>query len=178
VHRNQILEVLHEHLKCNLNTLENQMTLQTIDFVKANKDCFNNDNLPGHITGSAFILNKSKDKALFTLHKKLNKWLQLGGHSDGNSDIFQTVIREAKEESGIQEINFLQKELFDVDIHEIPKSKKMVKHLHFDLRFLLIAESSKFKISEESILLKWIPLEKISEFNNEQSILRMVDKLF
>lgn len=175
--RKLVIDLLNAHLTENLDADENEMTLQTLAFVKSTKYCFENNNLPGHITGSAFILNKNENEALFTHHKKLNKWLQLGGHSDGNPDIYHTVLREAKEESGILSFHFKQKMIFDVDIHEIPASKKIEKHLHFDLRFLLIAESSNLIKSEESIDLKWIPLNEVNKFTNEKSIQRMVNKV-
>lgn len=184
MHRNDLIFLLETHLtktsedRNSLADLESKMILQTLDFVKSYPNCFSSKNLPGHITGSAFIFDKKASAVLFTHHKKLKKWLQLGGHSDGNSNIFETVLREAQEESGIKSFTYYEQEIFDVDIHPIPENKKMPAHLHFDIRFLLFPqEKTLLKISNESLDLKWIKIEEVKNYTSEISILRMLRKL-
>ena len=93
-----------------------------------------------------------------THHKKLNKWLQLGGHSDGDPDTWKVALREATEESGIDNIAFVTRQIFDIDIHTIPENlkKNEPEHKHYDVRFLLKAPTEDFVVSEESNFLKWV----------------------
>ena len=105
--------------------------------------CFQRTNYSGHFTASAWILNEKRDKALMTHHKKLNMWLQLGGHADGNTDLLDVARREAIEESGIKKIRLLNDEIFDVDIHLVPKFKDQPSHKHFDVRFIFEANEDR-----------------------------------
>lgn len=148
-----------------------------IQFIKENKNCFQRELKLGHITGSAFLLNKDLSKLMLTHHRKLNKWLQLGGHADGDSDILNVALKEAKEESGIPFIKPLTEEIFDLDIHLIPKSSKEEEHLHYDVRFLLqVQEDAPYCVSSESFDLKWVLLDELENYNSEKSILKMRTK--
>jgi len=149
-----------------------------ITFLKSDENCFERDNSLGHFTGSAWVVNPSRDAVLLTHHRKLNKWLQLGGHADGNPDL-QTVARqEAIEESGVQSLKVVSKEIFDLDIHPIPTLEKYHAHLHYDVRFLFEAASDtdKLVVSPESHDVAWVPLEKVTGLNPEPSMTRMVEK--
>ena len=105
-------------------------------------------------------------------------WLQLGGHADGENDLLKVALREAKEESGIQYFNILSDEIFDLDIHDIPKKMEQPSHKHYDIRFLLETDpaSNKIIISDESYDVAWIPIDDVIELNPENSIQRMVGK--
>src|SRR5688572_24376371 len=70
-------------------------------FVRAHDDCFERTLLEGHVTGSAWIVNPARTRCLLTHHRKLDRWLQLGGHADGQTDILEVAMREAVEESGL-----------------------------------------------------------------------------
>ena len=123
-----------------------------IDFVKAHRDCFERDCKPGHMTASAWIVNFDNNQFLLTLHKKLRKWVQLGGHSDGDPNSLNVAIREAQEESGIQNFHIVSHAIFDLGIHYFAH-----EHTHYDICFLLqVADSNKsISISEESLDLQW-----------------------
>ena len=140
--------------------------------------CFHRTNYSGHFTASAWILNENRDKALMTHHKKLNMWLQLGGHADGNTDLIDVARKEAMEESGIEKIRLLNDEIFDVDIHLVPKFKDQPSHKHFDIRFIFEANENNEQISfnHESHKVLWIKLDKIKNYNSEVSIRRMIEK--
>lgn len=140
---------------------------------------------PGHITGSALVVNPAIDRTVLTLHKKLNKWLQLGGHSDEHHLIHEVALRETTEESGLTQLhipNFLGENAinapipFDLDIHEIPPHKGKPYHLHFDIRYLIIAKDNLLTISEESHDLDWFTFAKARGITNESSMLRQFDK--
>ena len=143
-----------------------------------NSGSIDENNFKGHFTGSAWVVNPFKDHVLMTHHKKLGMWLQLGGHSNGENDLFKVALREAREESGIQEIIGLSKNIFDLDIHTIPQQIDQPSHKHYDIRFLFEADplETDIIISEESHDVDWIPLDKVLTFNSEKSINRMVQK--
>ena len=144
-------------------------------FLEGNVNCFDRQNRVGHVTGSAWLLSPDHHHILLTHHKKLNRWLQLGGHSDGESDTLSVAIREAREESGLA-VKVLENSIFDIDVHVIPQRKNEPKHLHFDVRFLLQALEKNFVVSAESNDLQWVKIEDIPKYTAEESILRMRDK--
>ena len=81
-----------------------------IQFVRANPDCFERTCVPGHVTGSAWILSPDRRAFLLAHHAKLDRWLQCGGHSDGDPDTAAVALREAREESGIERFEFAQRD--------------------------------------------------------------------
>ena len=153
------------------------MVQRYIDFVEENTDCFERSLLIGHVTGSAFLLDSRCERVLFTHHAKLDRWLQPGGHADGESNVANVAMQEALEESGLTDIEFVTSELLDVDIHAIPARKDEPEHFHYDCRFLLKSSGSDdFVVSEESHDLAWAPLGDVSDYTDEESILRMQEK--
>ena len=115
---------------------------------------------------------------LLMRHKKLNKWLQLGGHADGNTDILCVALKEAREESGIEDIVFLQEDIFDIDVHQIPTINSTPSHKHYDIRFLLQANHEDFIKNEEAYELRWFSFEEINKDGSmfNESIRRMARK--
>ncbi len=139
-------------------------------------DCFQRFHLPGHLTGSAWILNAAKTKVVLVHHGKLNRWMQPGGHADGDENIFAVAMREGNEETGIQNLIGTE-EIFDIDIHTIPERKDFPEHQHYDIRFLFIAnEAEPIIVSEESHDVKWIELGELESFAKERSVIRMKEK--
>lgn len=132
---------------------------------------------PGHVTGSAWVISPEGKRALLMHHKKLDKWLQPGGHSDGDPDTFGVALREALEETGIPNIVPAAFELFDIDIHQIPPHKDEPAHEHFDARFLLRAASDKYKLNEdEGNALRWVAFDEIKSLKTDDSVLRLADR--
>tara|TARA_B100000965_G_C19554828_1_gene741702 strand:- start:577 stop:1119 length:543 start_codon:yes stop_codon:yes gene_type:complete len=146
-------------------------------FIANNTDCFERTLLKGHITCAAWIIDLTNTKALLTHHRKLNKWLQLGGHADGDSNVHRVAAREAREESGIGSLRLLSKEILDIDIHKIPERKNVPEHLHYDARFLFqVTDNETYQVSNESHDLAWVPIEEIHNYTKEESIIRMIAK--
>ena len=139
---------------------------------------FQRDHLPGHITGSAWIVDPSKKFVLLTHHAKLNKWLQPGGHADGDENILGVALREAEEETGLQNFKLLHDGIFDIDIHVIPARKEFQEHLHYDVRFLLQGDKDEsLTRSTESHDLAWIAIDQLDVLTHENpSIIRMARK--
>ena len=139
---------------------------------------FHRDHIPGHITASAWIIDESKKQTLLVHHAKLNRWLQPGGHADGDENILNVATREVNEETGLTDLTLLIPGIFDLDIHPIPARKDFPEHLHYDIRFAFIAsQNEELKISDESHDLKWVKLLKVPEITQQNSsILRMIEK--
>jgi 8-oxo-dGTP pyrophosphatase MutT (NUDIX family) len=139
---------------------------------------FHRDHLPGHITASAWIVDESKTHTLLLRHAKLNKWLQPGGHADGDENVLNVASREVDEETGLTNLTLLVPGIFDLDIHPIPARKDFPEHLHYDIRFAFIAyQQNELKISDESHDLKWVNLTEVPEITQQNSsILRMIEK--
>jgi len=160
--------------------------IEMVDRVRAlvaeNERCFHRDSFPGHITSSAWIVSRESGAVLLTHRRKLGRWLQLGGHTDGEADVLASALREAEEESGLSGFVPLpgagEPEIFDVDVHEIPAHGGEPAHAHHDIRFLL--EVSHRQAIEhqtaESKEVRWVPAERIEAFLEEESLLRMARK--
>lgn len=140
--------------------------------------CYQRSLTTGHITASAWIIDEFGSSALLVHHKKLNRWLQPGGHADGDENIIAVATREAKEETGLKSLKLIDENIFDIDIHLIPRHKDIKSHCHHDVRFLFMADKTEnYVVSEESNELAWVPMEKMGIFTrNSISIHRMVLK--
>ena len=173
MHRRKLLERLQVYRKTNFK--ESLLVDRFVDFVERNVDCFDRSNLEGHVTGSAWLVSPDGKRVLLTHHKKLGRWLQLGGHADGESDVLLVSQREAEEESGLK-LEQLDKNIFDIDSHKIPASGDEPGHLHFDARFLFKALDLQFIVSSESRDLQWVDVSDLERFSKEWSVIRMRDK--
>jgi 8-oxo-dGTP pyrophosphatase MutT (NUDIX family) len=147
-------------------------------FVRAHADCFERTCREGHVTGSVWLLSPDRGSVLLTHHRKLDRWLQLGGHADGETDPFRVALREAHEESGLERFAVPAPPLpLDVDVHLIPAHGTEPAHLHHDVRYLLVAEPGQdVRASAESRALRWIDRERLAALVSEESMLRMERK--
>ena len=152
-----------------------------LDFVRHHQRCFHRDCLPGHVTASAWLIDPGGGRVLLTHHRKLSRWLQPGGHCDGDPDTLRTALREAAEESGLTVEACLDAPL-DIDVHAIPARKASPTraaepaHFHYDVRYALRARSDDFVVSEESHALAWVGFAELADYTRETSILRMLAK--
>lgn len=147
------------------------------EFVRQNTQCFERSLLVGHVTGSAWIVDTERSRCLLTHHRKLERWLQLGGHADGQTDALEFAMREAREESGLTSLRPVATSIFDCDVHLIPARKTEPEHWHYDVRFLLEADLAEpLVVSEESKELAWVKLEEVAALSGDESVVRMVDK--
>jgi 8-oxo-dGTP pyrophosphatase MutT (NUDIX family) len=177
MHRAAVLGLLRAHRGGPLSRDEALATDETIAFVESHPDCLLRSCAPGHLTGSAWILSPDRRRTLLTLHKKLGKWLQLGGHADGDPDLLAVALREAREESGIARISVVDPRLFDMDRHWIPGHGGARGHWHYDLRFMLKADPSEpVTATDESRALSWVDVAGVPALNPEESMARMVRK--
>jgi 8-oxo-dGTP pyrophosphatase MutT (NUDIX family) len=148
-----------------------------LQFIALHEDCFERSLEIGHITASSWLLGKGRKKALLMHHTKLDRWVQLGGHCDGNPDVMHVAIKEAQEESGITQIQPVLNEIFDIDIHLIPTKNQIKAHHHFDVRFLLEVTSDESLIRNgESQELRWIGKNERELPVASRSVVRMFVK--
>ena len=147
------------------------------DFLRETPGAFRRETPAGHVTGSAWLVNRAGTHVLLTHHRKLGRWLQLGGHADGDARAFHVALREAEEESGLDGLVPVWNRLFDVDVHRIPARGEEPAHLHWDLRYAFrTAGSEAFRVSRESRELRWVPMDRLAELTTEESMLRMARK--
>jgi 8-oxo-dGTP pyrophosphatase MutT (NUDIX family) len=144
-----------------------------MEFIMDEPGCFDRTTIKGHLTGSAWLVDPSHQSVLLTHHRKLNRWLQLGGHADGEGNLLAVALTEAREESGIDHVVPISAEIFDVDIHPIPARGQDPEHLHYDVRFLVQAMHTQHVVSEESHDLAWVHADAIDTYTTEPSMQRM-----
>lgn len=146
-------------------------------FVAAHADCFERTNLAGHVTGSAWIVDRAATAVVLLHHRKLDRWLQPGGHADGDPDVRRVALREAAEESGLTDLVAASADIYDVDAHEIPARPGEPAHVHFDVRFAFFARRDEAPIvSDESHEVAWVPLAQIERYAIDDSVRRLVAK--
>lgn len=127
---------------------------------------------PGHLTGSAFVVDPSRMQCLLLFHTKLQRWLQPGGHADGDTNLAHVALREAEEETGIEGLRVMVPAI-DVDIHEVDPPKEDA-HLHLDVRFLVIAPAgAEPKGNHESQALRWVSEAELDDFDVDEGLHRM-----
>jgi len=172
--RDRLLAMLRAHRPW--DTREAEMLQRIIAFVEAHEDCFERSLAQGHVTGSAWVVNPERTHALLVHHRRLERWLQPGGHCDGDPDVLATALREAFEETGI-EAQPVSPAVFDVDAHDIPARGAEPAHVHYDIRYLAEAPLSEQPVvSPESRGVRWVPLDEIARLDTDESVLRLVRK--
>ena len=153
------------------------MTAVTLELVENDTRCAERTLRTGHLTGSAWVVDTARHLVLLTHHRKLGKWLQLGGHADGDLDLAAVAAREAREESGLVSLGLVTGEIYDVDRHWIPARGDEPAHWHYDVRFLLTADHAEpLVVTSESRALAWVELERVISLNPEESMVRLMRK--
>jgi 8-oxo-dGTP pyrophosphatase MutT (NUDIX family) len=136
------------------------------------EDPFRRARLAGHFTGSAWVVSADGRRTLLTHHRKLDRWLQPGGHADGDRDLAQVALREAEEETGLASLAVVA-EIFDIDRHWIPEHTGVPGHWHHDVRFVVRCLGSEaFTVSEESHALAWRGIAELAADDTADASLR------
>ena len=151
---------------------------QTLRFIKSHPNSLERSCLPGHLTGSAWLVAPDRRSTVLIHHKKLNRWLQPGGHADSNGNLFQVALDEASEERGLDLSIFIPVTnlIFDIDVHKIPKRGAEPAHTHYDIRYIFQIPEINLPGNDESYKVRFVPFDEVKEFNNTASIERMVLK--
>ena len=156
------------------------------DFARSHADAFERSNLIGHFTGSAWLVSADGDRVLLMHHRKLDRWLQPGGHADGDTDLARVALREAEEETGLVGLR-VDGDIFDIDRHRIaghvlvtcpdgpaspsafapgersPARADEPEHWHYDVRYVVRASADEsFVVNAESHALAWRPVDAVA----------------
>ena len=175
--RELLVERLQAYARQPLAPEEQAAAAEFVSFVSAHADCLWRTCVPGHLTASAWVVDSVRQRTLLTHHRKLDRWLQLGGHVDGNPDLAASALREVQEESGLTQLALVSYGIFDVDRHLIPAHGAEPAHWHFDVRFLIEADPAEpLVVTSESKDLAWVELAHVAELNPEESLRRLVRK--
>ena len=152
---------------------------EMLRLLSARDDCFLRTCFPAHFTASALVLSGDGATTLLTHHRLLDRWLQFGGHCDGNPDLLAGALREAAEESGVAGLVPMDSEPVDLDIHVIPANPRRgePEHFHYDVRFLLRAPRDAVPVpSDESKDLRWFTPDEMRALSEESGLRRLVEK--
>ncbi len=156
---------------------EEPIRARMLELLEHTPDCFLRTAFPAHFTGSALVVNADGSRALLHHHRKLDRWLQFGGHCDGDEDVLRVACREAEEESGIAGLIVASARPFDLDIHEIPAHGGEPAHWHYDVRYVLIAPSDAVSVtSDESHELRWFTADEMEQLPLDVGLQRVVRK--
>jgi 8-oxo-dGTP pyrophosphatase MutT (NUDIX family) len=171
LHRKPLLDVLERYLARHPD--ERVAVDHVRQFVRAHPDCFERACVDGHLTASAWIVSHDHTSFLLTHHAKLGRWLQLGGHLDGDGNLARSALREALEESGIEDLAIDPTPL-DLDAHRIPARPGEPEHWHLDVRFVAHApEGAVAQATAESHELRWVTGAELAELATDDSVRRL-----
>lgn len=147
-----------------------------MELLSAEENPFVRDRIEGHFTGGAWLVSADGARLLMTHHRKLARWLQLGGHADGDRDMAQVALKEAEEESGLPGLAVEADAIFDLDRHWIPERKGVPGHWHYDVRYVVRAGADEnYRVSDESHDLAWRRIEELAN-DEDESLARMARK--
>jgi DNA-3-methyladenine glycosylase len=131
--------------------------------------------LDGHFTGSALVVDAAGERILFLFHAKHQRWLQPGGHADGDANLAGVALREAAEETGIAGLR-LDPDPVDLDIHAIGARPDEPAHVHLDARFVAVAPPGSSPVgNHESEELGWFAPDQLDGLDLDPGTHRLVE---
>ena len=152
-----------------LATLDDPARHEFLRFTAAHPDALLRSCAPGHLTGSALVLEPDRERILLLHHRKLQKWLQPGGHADGEGNLAAVALREATEETGIEGLRVVVPAIH-LDIHRVEPPREP-PHLHYDVRYLVLAPHGAEAIgNDESTALRWVTLDELDALTDEPGL--------
>lgn len=156
---------------------------EMLSFLHAFKSqAFSRENEEGHFSASCIVVNEEKTKVLFVYHLIYQSWSFVGGHADGNMDLFRIAKKELKEETGVTPLkeypHFVAIQKLFVPEH-IKHEKTIKAHYHYDVCYLFMAkESAPLKIKEdENKAVSWLPISNLSSYVSEAHMLPIYSKI-
>lgn len=134
---------------------------------------------PGHVTASGFVLSPDDSAVLLIHHRRLQRWVQPGGHVDPTGErVVEAAQREVVEETGVAGLSLADDGIFDVDVHDVPAGKGEPRHKHFDVRFLFRAEAWDLRAAADEVGdAAWVPFAEVPDLTDERSVLLPVRAL-
>ena len=159
---------------------DKEMMLKYIDTFE---DVLTRENRMCHFTASSWIVNKERTKILMIYHKIYDSWAWTGGHCDGDSDMLHVAVKEAIEETGVENFKVLSDGIFGIEIvsvdGHVKRGKYVPTHLHLNISYLLEAdEHDALRIKEdENSGVKWVDIDKAIEITKEEKMKPIYKKL-
>ncbi|HYS55820.1 MAG TPA: NUDIX domain-containing protein [Thermoanaerobaculia bacterium] len=134
--------------------------------------------VPGHVTASCFIVDRA-GRLLLHHHRRLNRWLQMGGHLAPGEDPARAALREGEEESGLRDLWLIADAIADLDVHLIPEGRGEPEHRHYDVRYIALTESADSIAADarESNALMWFDLDRAATLMQGEESLRVIQKI-
>ena len=162
----------HHVAPIHVSELEN-MKRDFFQLTALEPDALDRSATPGHLTGSAMVVNHDATHVLLMFHTKLQRWLQPGGHADGEANLARVALTEATEETGIDGLEIVDPAI-DLDIHNVaPPGNDPV--FHYDVRFLVFAPVGAEPVgNHESQDIRWVPLDQLGDFRLDDGHHRMI----
>lgn len=156
---------------------ESAVAERFLEFLHSAPQVFERSHAAAHFTGSAWLVSADGARVLLMHHRKLGRWLQPGGHADGDADLARVALREAQEETGVVGLR-VEGDIFDIDRHRIPARTNEPEHWHYDVRHVVRADADeRFVINRESHALAWRPVvEVVDDATLDASLRRMARK--
>lgn len=147
---------------------------EILAFLDEHPDALHRTCAPGHLTGSALVVDPTNRQVLLLFHAKVRRWLQPGGHADGDADLAGVALREAEEETGIQGLTVVTPAI-DLDVHVFHSAAgSEPDHLHLDVRHLVLAPSGAAPIgNHESEGLAWVAVDDLAAYDVDPGTIRM-----
>jgi 8-oxo-dGTP pyrophosphatase MutT (NUDIX family) len=162
-----LLQALHRYADTSAVADQRALAAGFSSFARSSADVFARHRAAGHFTGSAWLVSAAGDRVLLLHHRKLDRWLQPGGHADGDADLAAVSLREAQEETGVRGLQ-VAPAIFDLDRHRIPARAGEPEHWHYDVRYVVRAGvDERFIINRESRGLAW---RRVSEVANDRAL--------
>lgn len=143
-------------------------------------DIFTRENTQAHFTASSWIVNETSDKTLMVYHNIYNSWSWTGGHADGETDLLAVALKEAREETGLDDVKAVSDDIFSIEIITVDGHEKrgsyVPSHLHLNVTYLLQAdEADVIRIKpDENSGIQWFALEKAIEASTEPWMVQRV----
>lgn len=168
----ELREQIEKYIPYNEQEEKDKQTM--LKYIDTFDDVLTRQNEFGHFTASGWVVNKERTKVLMIYHKIYQSWAWTGGHSDGESNLLNVALREVKEETGIEHVNPIMKDIFSLEIicvnGHVKRGKYVSSHVHLNLTYLLEAdEKDILKIKEdENSGVKWVNIDKVIEVSNEE----------
>ena len=169
--KEKLIHQIEAYIPFNEQEAADQVTL--LNLLREDTDISRRENLLAHLTASAWVVNPERNKVLMAYHNLYNSWAWLGGHADGEKDLLSTALREAREESGIENVRPVSEEILSIETlcvegHE-KKGKYVPCHLHLNVTYLLEADPTQalHVKPDENSAVAWIAVEDIPKKSTE-----------
>ena len=141
---------------------------QMLKFINSFDDVLTRNNIFGHFSASAFVVNKEKTKMIVVYHIINDGWIYPGGHADGEEDLLSVAVREVEEETGLK-VKVLDNNIYSIQSApvkgHVKRGKYVSAHLHLDVLYVMEADDTIPLVyrEDESKGVKWIPFEEASD---------------